>query len=588
MRLAGPKPYLPLAIGAGLFVALVSLAFLQFRWIARLSEAERDRLRDDLQSASARLADDVDRELARASREFQPEDGLGEADLEGDLAARLARWRSSAPEPKLVGELLVVRRLERGELDLQRFDERTGRLASAAWDASLDSLRRIFEARGRVPFADEVLPGLILRVRAPRPPPGREPPEPGERRPPRDHVVVRFDRSWLTNEYLPRLAAQEFAGKQGLDYEVTVVVAAAPDTVVFRSGPRVASGSGQADVSSRLFALRNVPERNDSQPPDRPPRRPPRGPAEAERREPPPAPGADPGRWLLEVRHPSGSLEAAVSSARRRNLVISLAVLALLGTTSVLLVISTRRAQRLARQQMDFVASVSHELRTPLTAMRSAGQNLADGIVDDPEKIRKYGALIEREGRRLTEMVGRVLAFAGVRSGSQVFRMQPTGVRPLVDAVLADARWALEEKHVQVEADVADGLPAVRGDEAALRQALANLVDNALKYGGTGAWLGIRAGLRLGPRGEEVALSVSDRGTGIKRSDLPHVFDPFFRSDEASSAGIAGSGLGLAVVRGIVEAHGGRVTAESTHGKGSTFTIHLPVSSFSGEKVAAT
>ena len=96
----------------------------------------------------------------------------------------------------------------------------------------------------------------------------------------------------------------------------------------------------------------------------------------------------------------------------------------MLGVTAVLMVASTRSARRLARQQMDFVAAVSHELRTPLTAIRSAGQNLADGIVDDPDKVRNYGLLIEREGRRLTEMIGRVLTFAGIRSGRQIYRME--------------------------------------------------------------------------------------------------------------------------------------------------------------------
>jgi signal transduction histidine kinase len=266
-----------------------------------------------------------------------------------------------------------------------------------------------------------------------------------------------------------------------------------------------------------------------------------------------------------------------VAGARSRNLAVSLVVLVLLATTMALLVVSTRRAQRLARQQMEFVAAVSHELKTPLTAMRSAAQNLADGIVDDPEKIRRYGALIEKEGRRLTEMVGRVLTFASLRSGSLAIRPRPVAVRGLVDAVLADFRWVLEEKKVDVETDLAGDLPPVSGDETALRQALANLVDNALKYGGQGRWLRVRAHAESGSRGDEVVLAVSDRGMGVRRADLPRLFEPFFRSAEAAAAGVGSSGLGLAVVRGIAEAHGGRVTADSVPGQGSTFAIRLPV-----------
>jgi signal transduction histidine kinase len=285
----------------------------------------------------------------------------------------------------------------------------------------------------------------------------------------------------------------------------------------------------------------------------------------------------EPGRWILAVDHPSGSLEAAVSAARRKNLGISLAILVLLVLAVVSLLISTQRAQRLARQQMAFVAGVSHELKTPLTAMRSAGQNLADGIVDTPEKVRKYGALVEREGRRLTEMVGRVLTLAGIQSGSQTLQMQPVSVSALVEGALSDSRWVLEEKKVQFETRLDDALPEVRGDATALRQALTNLVDNALKYGGGAKWIGLDARVATTSSGNEVVLAVSDRGIGIRRSDLSRLFEPFFRSADPLAAGTSGSGLGLAVVRGIVEAHGGRVTAESVPGKGSTFAIHLPV-----------
>ena len=152
-------------------------------------------------------------------------------------------------------------------------------------------------------------------------------------------------------------------------------------------------------------------------------------------------------------------------------------------------------------------------------------------------------------------------------------------VATVVDGVLADCRWVLDERRVEVERDVAPGLPEVRGDAAALRQALGNLVDNALKYGGTARWIGLAARAAASSGGEEVVLSVSDRGIGIRRSDLPHLFEPFFRSGDPSAAGITGSGVGLAVVRGIVHAHGGRVTAESSPGKGSTFTLHLPAAS---------
>jgi signal transduction histidine kinase len=215
--------------------------------------------------------------------------------------------------------------------------------------------------------------------------------------------------------------------------------------------------------------------------------------------------------------------------------------------------------------------------------MRSAGQNLADGIVDDPERVRSYGALIEQEGRRLTDMVSRVLAFAEIQSGQPTYRRQPVAVQPLIDSVLADGRWILEQRQFQVEAHVANDLPEVQGDPAALRQVLANLVDNAMKYGAPARWIGVRANLVVGPRGTEVAIAVSDRGFGIRKADLSKIFDPFSRGTDAKVAATPGSGLGLAVVRSIVEAHGGRITVDTVPGRGSTFTVYLPVARDTGK-----
>lgn len=604
MRGGGPRPYLPLAMVAGLLAVLALLAALQSRWITQLSDAERERLVASLDAASARFCDDFDRELTRASQTFRPGEAVGEGELAQVLATRLARWRSSAPSPQLVKELLVVTRHGGGVTSLSRFDESAGLLVGSDWDTGLESVREIFTARGPVPVLDELLPGLVLPVREPQAQDGRESRDAADRRPPRDHVIVRLDRDLIGTQLLPRLAESAFAGRDGLAYSVEVSVAGSPGNVIFSAGPEVTgAGRTSADLARPLFSLRFFPELAAAQvardaPRRDPPRRAPadrRGSPEGKRPPPPPRQddgsgsrdesgdgesvpraGAEVGRWILEVRHPAGSLEAVVAGARRRNLAISLAIVALLGTVGVLMILSTRRAQRLARQQMDFVASVSHELRTPLTAMLSAGQNLADGIVDDPERVRSYGALIEREGRRLTEMVARVLAFAGIRSGQPVYQMQPLAVRPLIDGVLSDSRWVLEEKRFEVETSAADDLPDVRGDAAALRQALSNLVDNAMKYGASARWIGVRATAVATPRGEEVAIAVSDRGPGIRRSDLAHLFEPFYRGSDARAAATPGSGLGLAVVRGIVEAHGGRITVDTAPGKGSTFTIHLP------------
>src|SRR4029453_14207254 len=197
--------------------------------------------------------------------------------------------------------------------------------------------------------------------------------------------------------------------------------------------------------------------------------------------------------WRLSVKHPSGSLEAAVNAARRRNIIISTSILGVLGASMALLVLSTRRAQELARQQMEFVAAVSHELRTPLAVIRSAGENLADGVVHDEQHVKKYGNLVRSEGRRLTEMVEQILEFPGIHSGQRGFALRPIGVRALLEEVVQASHTLIEEARVTMEFDVPDDLPPVLGDEAALSRVFQNLVGNALKYGGRGAWIGLRA-----------------------------------------------------------------------------------------------
>src|SRR4029079_6267033 len=132
--------------------------------------------------------------------------------------------------------------------------------------------------------------------------------------------------------------------------------------------------------------------------------------------------------WRLLVKHPSGSLERAVNAVRRRNLIVSSSILGILGISVGFLVLSTRRAQDLARQQLEFVATVSHELRTPLAVIRSAADNLADGVVNDEARIRQYGQLVRREGLRLTDLVEQILEFAGLQSGQRTMTARPVAI----------------------------------------------------------------------------------------------------------------------------------------------------------------
>jgi signal transduction histidine kinase len=269
---------------------------------------------------------------------------------------------------------------------------------------------------------------------------------------------------------------------------------------------------------------------------------------------------------------------------------LSSSILLLLTTAIGLIVVSARRAQTLARQQMEFVAAVSHELRTPVSVIGTAASNLADGVVADPARVRKYGETIQGEARRLGETVERVLQLAGIAAGGAAASRGPVDVGTLVQRSLAACRSEIEAKGVQVEVQVPEGLRPIEGDAAALGSAVQNLISNAVKYGGDARWLRVSAAPAFGlkatadPRNRAtsaatspyVAITVADRGLGIAADDRKHVFEPFYRGREAVSRQIQGSGLGLNLVARIAEAHGGTVDVSSEPGKGSTFTLILP------------
>ena len=160
---------------------------------------------------------------------------------------------------------------------------------------------------------------------------------------------------------------------------------------------------------------------------------------------------ANEGHWRLVAKHRAGSLEAAVSAARTRNFVLSSGILALLGAAIGLIVVSARRADRLARQQLEFVAAVSHELRTPVSVIGAAAGNLADGVVDEPARVKKYGATIQGEARRLAETVERVLQLAGIAAGRASAARVAMPVSTLIDDAVNASRHEIEQAGATLE-----------------------------------------------------------------------------------------------------------------------------------------
>jgi len=278
---------------------------------------------------------------------------------------------------------------------------------------------------------------------------------------------------------------------------------------------------------------------------------------------------------MLFLQHRTAPLQASITRVWRGNLIVGGAVLLLLATSMFLLVIATQRVRAAAALQMDFVTSISHELRTPLAAMLSAGQNIADGFAPD---MRRYGSIITNQSRQLIDLVDQILLFAAMKDGKKEYVIEPFEVEGMLKKLQKTTLPILEQQGFTVEVKLAEGIPAALGDDKGVLRCMRNLLENAAKYAGDNRWIGIRVEVNeFANWGKEVAISISDHGIGVDPDELEHIFDAFYRGTRVVAAQIHGSGLGLAVVRQIMNAIGGKVSVKSQPGKGSVFSLHLRV-----------
>jgi signal transduction histidine kinase len=233
------------------------------------------------------------------------------------------------------------------------------------------------------------------------------------------------------------------------------------------------------------------------------------------------------------------------------------------------------RADALAesdRVRRQLLADVSHELTTPVTAMRGYLETLAmpELTLDDATRTR-YLKIIGDETARLDRVIGDLLELARLEGGGGTLRTSSVAVADLFDRVKARHERACEEAGISLEASLAPGAETVTGDQDRLEQALQNLAANAIRY----APRGTAVHLAAGRAGTEVVLSVADEGPGIAPEHLPHIFDRFYKADAARAGVSGGSGLGLSIVKAIVERQGGRLTVESRPGR-TVFEMTLP------------
>jgi signal transduction histidine kinase len=549
-------------------IAVVStLAVFQYRWTAEISRTEQARLRTSLETSVRDFDQEFSYDFQRLCESFEVDPAQNMPAIESRVLQRYLAWNNANTRPGLVTGVYIWRTDSAPAPRMTSVDETVGRFREVAWPAAFQSLQEFLsrqEVRQRSAVDDreavyypwtfyDQAPAMIRPLFQSMS--AEENPSLAVR--PVGFLIVALSADVLERSYLPDLVDRHFGAMGQKSFVVSIRTANPSIQTVYLSDAKSPMVGSAPDAEVGLFNLVGDEARR-------------RGHA-------PLQPSAQDRQWQLVVQHPAGSLEEAVSVWRRRNLAISFGLLTVLAGTMILVFYVARRARTLARLQMEFVAGVSHELCTPLAVINAAAENLADGIVDNVDQMQEYGGLIRGQGRRLERLVDEVLLFTAGRFGLSGYDLSPVEVAPVIAQSLVTSEPVMVEAGFKIEKEIAPGLPPVLADPSAMITCIENLMSNAMKYANSERKVVIRALMDSMDSKPEVRISVEDTGIGISGSDIPHIFEPFYRVQAVRDNQIRGVGLGLYLVKRMMEDMGGRVSVSSELGKGTVFALHFPV-----------
>lgn len=553
---------LPELIGIVVMVAVVSvLAFLQYRSTREIGQEEERRLKTSLASGVRGFDQEFAYDIERLCESFELDPESPENTLEQRAFRQYESWVQNTTDPRLLDSVELWRIEKNGAPMLEvlnpsnrGFQHAPPKKLNSLDDFVVEQLKQIpsvvsgrdavyspwiFDVNGpalvRPVFQMSVSNNVDMQVQ------------------PVGILVVKLGQDFLQHEYLPELVKRHFGGS-GLG--VAIRSAKPPYDALYVSDAAFPIATTSPDAIVNVVDI--VAD-------------------EAKRRGHPPIEADDDAsQWQLVVQHPAGSLDIAVSSWRAHNLAISFGLLGVLAAAMALIVSVMRRAEKLANLQMEFVASVSHELCTPLSVINCAAENLADGVVESPREIREYAEIIRDQGRRLEHLVDQSLSIAAGKLGQSQLSLRPVQIPPILSRTIEASAPMLREAAFELKEEIGSDLPLVMADPGAVEKCVENLLSNAVKYGGPNREIAVCAEVVNRTKRPEVQISVKDRGAGIPAADLPNIFEPFYRVPSARESRVRGAGLGLYLVKKMMEAMGGTVTVASELDRGTAFVLHFP------------
>lgn len=563
---------LPLVVILAIAVAVCVLGVLQYRWTGEISASEQQRLTTVLKKDSRQFEQQFAYDFERLGESFEIDPIEPASTIDGQVLARYLDWKRSTTRPDFLAGVYLWRWEPSRVPSLESLNPSVPQFRASNWPDALEQLGPDLEKQfHQLPrsmaghdafyypwkfYGDtDAFVRPLFRLKTP----ARNSDMEVE---PIGFFIVAVDGRYLNAHYFPELTEDLAAS----GFRTAIRTARPPYKAIYLSATDFPISISSPDERLNLFdsVVR-----------------------EARRRGRPVVDFIDADQqWQFVAQHSSGSLQGAVALWQGRNLAISLTLLLILLSCMGVVISTARRAERLGRFQLQFVAGVSHELCTPLTVINSTVENVADGIIEDPTKVREYAAILRDQSGKLSRLLDQVLLLASGRLGESSSELQSVDVAAVVAQTIAGSENVLREKQFTVQSEISRELSSIFADPVLLSECVENLISNAIKYAGATRWISIRVGEISTHLQHEIRVTVEDRGIGIGPDDLASIFEPFYRVQAIRDRQTRGAGLGLYLVKRMVEAMGGRISASSELGRGSCFVLHLPVKRLPKEQMA--